>query len=158
MQSSFSSVGLTHINFIMTHMWIILSTFFPILQMCLEHAPQTLTNWGITWCIKFEFSSQKCLRNYVPGHFIVSSTKLNFLILLIKSIFWLNKIVSVDQVFFTIFPGKVSKTWFWYSFLTFYDFSNNPSPTFFWNFTDKLPLGGKCVVGEHMTSNNVRTL
>ena len=46
---------------------------------------------------------EKCLRIYVPVDFIVSLTKFNFIILLIKSIFLLNKIVSKDQVFFTRF-------------------------------------------------------
>ena len=46
---------------------------------------------------------EKCLRIYVPVDFIVSLTKFNFIILLIKSIFLLNKIVSEDQVFFTRF-------------------------------------------------------
>ena len=73
---------------------------------------------------------EKCLRFYVSCDFIVSSTILNFVILQIKSIFPLNKIVSVDQVFFTIFSGKVSITWFCHIFCTFNDFSNTPSPTF----------------------------
>ena len=53
---------------------------------------------------------QKRLRFYVRCDFIVSSTKFNFVILLIKSFFSLKKIVSVDQVFFTEFSGKVSIT------------------------------------------------
>ena len=57
---------------------------------------------------KIQFTTiEKCLRIYVTCHFIVSSTKLNFVILLIKSIFPLNALVSVIQIFFTIFLNTV---------------------------------------------------
>ena len=60
---------------------------------------------------KFKLNiSENCLRFYVSGEFIVSSTKFNFVILLIKSIFSYNKTVSIDQVFFIRFSAKVSKT------------------------------------------------
>ena len=73
---------------------------------------------------------QKRLRFYVRCDFIVSSTKFNFVILLIKSIFHLNKIVSVDQVFLKTYLVKVSNFEFCHSFSTFCDFSIFPSPTF----------------------------
>ena len=53
------------------------------------------------------------LRFYVPVKIIAPLANFNFVICLIKSTFSLNKISSVDQVFFTTFQEKVSKLVFW---------------------------------------------
>ena len=51
---------------------------------------------------------EKCLRIFLRCDFTVFSTKLNFVILLIKSTLTEIENPSEDQVFFTTFEGQVS--------------------------------------------------
>ena len=84
----------------------------------------------ITLC----FKSPKCLRFYVHWFFIERSPISNFLICLINSIILLNKIPSVDQIFFTTFQGEGSKLNFWYWFRQFSSFSISSSSAFWIKF------------------------
>ena len=56
---------------------------------------------------------EKCLRIFLRCDFTVFSTKLNFVILLIKSTLTEIENPSEDQVFFTTFEGQVSGMIFW---------------------------------------------
>ena len=71
---------------------------------------------------------KKCLRFYIRVEFYVSSFESNFVFLLIKQIFLLNKISSEHQVLQKSILNQPSKTWFWIQYQHFYDFSNNSIP------------------------------
>ena len=75
-------------------------------------------------------SFDSCLRFYGRWIFIECSLNSNFFVCLIKLITWLNKIASVDQIFFTTFQGKMSKFKICRRFEQFSYFSIFPSPTF----------------------------